>query len=221
MPLPAGTRALRGGRLPARRLPRPAAARPHGLLPDLPHRVSLADLVADRVADRAAAPASATTSSPSASSRSWPRQPSATTDGGAPPSSSPTSTAVTSPTASCPGGHGHGTSWRIADCTSCRCEAGRTECFEQRCPPLQCELQFTPRGMCCPVCLGECRRAPVASARGRQGRQSAPHVCAVWSRLPTLRAPSHPSDLLNPLHLVHEVDREYICFQRVCSDLPR
>lgn len=60
----------------------------------------------------------------------------------------------------CAGGHEHGTSWRETDCRSCRCRAAKTECFEQRCAALQCDLQFTPRGMCCPVCLGEGSKKP-------------------------------------------------------------
>ncbi|XP_034245128.1 cysteine-rich motor neuron 1 protein-like [Thrips palmi] len=60
----------------------------------------------------------------------------------------------------CAGHHAHGTSWRESDCRSCRCVHGSTECFEQRCAALHCDLQFTPRGMCCPACLGDGSKLP-------------------------------------------------------------
>ncbi|XP_012928771.1 extracellular matrix protein FRAS1 isoform X2 [Heterocephalus glaber] len=53
--------------------------------------------------------------------------------------------------------HEHGTEWASPPCRVCSCTHGEVRCTSQPCPPLSCgqqELEFTPEGSCCPVCVG-------------------------------------------------------------------
>ncbi|XP_041084402.1 extracellular matrix organizing protein FRAS1-like isoform X2 [Polyodon spathula] len=52
--------------------------------------------------------------------------------------------------------YGHESEWMSSQCTVCSCTNGKVECGPRHCPPLSCgreEVQYTPFGKCCPVCV--------------------------------------------------------------------
>lgn len=54
----------------------------------------------------------------------------------------------------------HGEVWRPTPCQSCACQNGQIHCFNQMCPPVNCNRTILKKGQCCPICA-ESRRLEV------------------------------------------------------------
>ncbi|GFO17120.1 LOW QUALITY PROTEIN: cysteine-rich motor neuron 1 protein, partial [Plakobranchus ocellatus] len=55
--------------------------------------------------------------------------------------------------------------WQPTPCQSCTCQNGQIQCYNQMCPPVNCNRTILKKGQCCPVCV-ESRQLSVCMYNG-------------------------------------------------------